>query len=102
MKQYRHFSSPVAYHPGEMLKEKLEELGLTPVQFAEESSLSLETVLGLINKSQTVTSDLALSLEESTQIPAHLWLNIQKEYDTTVASQDQANAKRHPWAAAAL
>ena len=49
-----------AIHPGEFLKEALDELGLTQAQFARAIGVSAMRISHVINGSRPVTAELAL------------------------------------------
>ncbi|MBP5637917.1 MAG: HigA family addiction module antidote protein [Victivallales bacterium] len=100
MKAQKQYTSPVPYHPGEMLQEKLEEMELTPAQFAKAASIDLKTLNDFLNQTIAVTPTLAIALEKSTGIPVHLWTNLQNTYDKLMSKNERR--KKLPWSAAAL
>lgn len=72
------FVIPIA--PGEHLKEKLDEMGMSAEQFSKESGLPVEAVELLFVGKLPVTTSLAVKLEEITQMPARLWMNFERGY----------------------
>jgi addiction module HigA family antidote len=79
------FVPPVAFHPGETLAEKLKEMGMSVKEFAVRTSKPEKTIFAIINGSSSITSDMAVSFEIVTRIPAHFWLTHQRTYDEYVA-----------------
>jgi addiction module HigA family antidote len=79
------FVPPVAFHPGETLSEKLKEMGMSIKEFAVRTSKPEKTIFAIINGNSSITSDMAVSFEIVTRIPAHFWLNKQRTYDEYVA-----------------
>jgi addiction module HigA family antidote len=75
------FVPPIAFHPGETLSEKLKEMGMSIKEFAVRTSKPEKTIYAIINGSSSITSDMAVSFEIVTRIPAHFWLNKQRRYD---------------------
>ena len=70
-----------AYHPGEMLEEKLQEMEMSVEEFAEQVHQKVVLVKKIIECKASVTPEVAVAFELVTGIPAHLWLNLQHDYD---------------------
>ena len=68
-------------HPGKTLFEKLEEMGLSSQEFAEYTGKPEKTINDILNGKSVITADLAVQFENVTRIPAHFWLNSQRNYD---------------------
>jgi len=68
-------------HPGEILKEKLEELDMTIKEFALRASKPEKTIHSILNLESSITSEMAVLFENILEIPAHFWLNFQIKYD---------------------
>jgi addiction module HigA family antidote len=69
-------------HPGVTLLEKLEEMGLSVQEFAEYTGEPEKVIHAVLNGNGTITDHLAVKFETVTQIPAHFWLNSQRNYDS--------------------
>ena len=54
----------VSYHPGVMLQEKLEELGMPIKTFAERCGKPETTILCVINRTKSMTSEMAIDFEK--------------------------------------
>ena len=68
-------------HPGKTLVEKLEEMGMNYKDFAECTGKPEQIIIAVLNGKGAITPDLAMQFEKVTLIPAHFWLNSQRNYD---------------------
>ena len=73
-----------AVHPGEFLRETLDEMALTPLAFAESIGVSYMHVSDLLTGSRPVTAELALQLGWKLGQTQQYWLNLQIAYDQKV------------------
>ncbi|HZR75188.1 HigA family addiction module antitoxin [Bradyrhizobium sp.] len=72
---------PVAIHPGEYLKELLEELRISQSAFADTIGVSSMRISHVINGSRPVTAELALLFGKAFGQSAEYWLNLQTAFD---------------------
>jgi antitoxin HigA-1 len=72
---------PVAIHPGEYLKEMLEELEVSQSAFADAIGVSLMRISHVINGSRPVTAELALLIGKAFGQSPEYWLNLQTAFD---------------------
>ena len=79
----------VAFHPGETLAEKLEELGMGPKEFALRSGKPEKTIIAVIKGKSSITPEMAVLFENILKIPAHFWLNMQRNYDEFLAREER-------------
>lgn len=79
----------IAFHPGETLAEKLEELGMGPKEFAIRTGKPEKTVIAILKGTSSITPEMAVQFEHVLKIPAHFWLNMQRNYDEFVARQER-------------
>ncbi len=85
-----------AVHPGEHLEELLETSGMTQAELADRLGVHKKTVNEIVKGKASLTSDVALRLSKVFQYPAHLWNNMQRNYDETVARlAEQERLKSH-------
>lgn len=75
-------------HPGETLAEKLEEMGMGSKEFSVRTGKPEKTISAVLNGKSAITPDMAVLFESVTQIPAHFWLNSQRNYDEFVAREN--------------
>ncbi len=76
-----------AVHPGEVLKDELEEWGVTPTEFARQIDVSPNRVGQIISGKRSVSADTALRLGHWFGVEAQFWLNLQTQFDLAVAEQ---------------
>ncbi|NLJ39815.1 MAG: HigA family addiction module antidote protein [Candidatus Atribacteria bacterium] len=81
----------VAFHPGETLSEKLDELGMGPKEFAIRTGKPEKTIIAIIKGKSSITAEMAVQFEHVLKIPAHFWLNIQRNYDEFIARAERKN-----------
>ncbi len=68
-------------HPGEHLREELEELGLSARAFAKALHVPGNRITGILNEQRAVTADTALRLARYFGTTAEFWLNLQSAYE---------------------
>ncbi len=87
-------------HPGEDLREKLEELQMTPLEFAIRCNKPVKTISEVMNGKSSITPDMAVQFENVLQIPANYWLKRQYNYDEAIARNKRQTAIEAaiPWA----
>ena len=86
-----------AIHPGEFLRETLDEFGLTQAAFASALGISPMRVSHLLKGDRPVTAELALRLGRALGQSPQYWLNLQATYDlktVQAAMQDSLQAVR--------
>jgi addiction module HigA family antidote len=71
-------------HPGEILKDELEELGLSANKFADKLHVPTNRITEILNGHRSVTADTALRLSIYFGTSAELWLKLQNAYDLKV------------------
>lgn len=87
-------------HPGAVLKDELEEMGVTPTSFARQINVPPNRVGQIIAGKRSVTGDTALRLGHWFDIEPQFWLNLQAQFDLVVADQRAGAAiRRLPTAA---
>ena len=81
-----------AIHPGEFLRETLEELALTQVAFADAIGVSAMRVSHVLKGDRPVTAELALRIGRSLGQTPQYWLNLQTSYDLKLAQIEMKDA----------
>jgi antitoxin HigA-1 len=76
-----------AIHPGEFLKEMLEELGTSQAEFARAIGVSSMRVSHIVNGMRPVTAELALLFGRVFGQSPQYWLNLQTSYDLKTAER---------------
>ena len=76
-----------AIHPGEFLKETLDELGTSQAEFARAIGVSPMRVSHVVNGTRPVTAELALLFGRAFGQSPQYWLNLQAAFDLKSARQ---------------
>ncbi len=74
-----------AIHPGEFLRETLDELAITQAAFAQAIGVSAMRVSHVLKGDRPVTAELALRLGRALGQTPQYWLNLQTTYDLKMA-----------------
>ena len=89
----RHKMRPVS--PGEVLREQLDELGMSANTLAAALHVPTNRVTGILNATRALTPETALRLERYfTGTTAQFWLNLQMGFDLRRAEISEAKALR--------
>lgn len=68
-------------HPGEFLREQLEELGCSARELVRALDVPVNRITGILREGQGITADTALRLVRYFNNSPELWLNLQSAYD---------------------
>ena len=83
-----------AVHPGQILKDELEELGVTPTEFARQIDVPANRVSQIINGKRSITGDTALRFGHWFGLEPQFWLNLQVHFDLVAAEKATGDAIR--------
>lgn len=75
-------------HPGEILKDELDELELSASAFAKQLSVPVNRVTSIINGKRAITADTALRLSRFFGTSAEFWLHLQTSYDLKITMEE--------------
>ena len=64
-------------HPGEILSEELEVLGISAAELARQIKVPTNRITGILNEQRAVTADTALRLGHWFGTSADFWLNLE-------------------------
>lgn len=84
-----------AVHPGAVLKDELEELGITPTEFARQIDVPANRVSQIIAGKRGITGDTALRFGHWFRTDPQFWLNLQAQWDLVQAERETGQAIRH-------
>ena len=84
-----------AIHPGAILKDELEELGVTPTEFARQIEVPPNRVSQIIGGKRAITGDTALRLGHWFGTDPQFWLNLQSQFDLAQADKETGEVIRH-------
>ncbi len=85
--------APPPVHPGEILAEELEELGLRR-RLARQLAVPPNRITQIINGKRSITGDTALRFAHWFGTDPQFWLNLQTSYEIDVASRRLATRSR--------
>ena len=72
-------------HPGEILGEELEELGMSASGLAKELGVPTNRITAILKGQRGMTANTALRLSRYFGTTPELWMNLQKTYELRVA-----------------
>lgn len=81
-------------HPGEILRDELAELGVSPTTFARQIDVPPNRVSQIIAGKRSVTGDTALRFGHWFGVEPQFWLNLQTQFDLVVADRKTGQAVR--------
>lgn len=84
-----------AVHPGQVLKDELEELGITPTEFSRQISVPPNRVSQIIAGKRAISGDTALRLGHWFGTDPQFWLNLQAQFDLAQADKETGAVVRH-------
>jgi addiction module HigA family antidote len=84
-----------AIHPGAILKDELEELGVTPTELARQIEVPPNRVSQIIGGKRSITGDTALRLGHWFGSDPQFWLNLQAQFDLAQANKETGETIRH-------
>lgn len=76
-----------AVHPGDVLEEELEALGVSPTALARQIAVPANRVRQIIAGKRAVTGDTALRLGHWFGTDRQFWLNLQMAYEIGLAAK---------------
>jgi addiction module HigA family antidote len=79
-------------HPGEILSDELEEIGLSAKKLADLIHVPPNRLYQLLAGKRNVTADTALRLSQYFGMSADFWMNLQSAYELDLARQQMGKA----------
>ncbi len=73
-------------HPGELLRDELEEIGTSLNELARALRVPMNRISALVNGKRSITADTAMRLARYFGTSPQYWLNLQSAYDLEVAA----------------
>ncbi|SEQ95315.1 addiction module antidote protein, HigA family [Nitrosomonas sp. Nm51] len=78
-------------HPGEILADELEFIGINAAELAKKIGVPKNRVYQIVSGKRSVTADTALRLGKFFGTGPRIWLNLQKAYELDAASKQIGN-----------
>ena len=76
-------------HPGEVLRDELEALGLSANAIARALDVPPNRITEILNGTRAVSADTALRLARYFRMSARFWMNLQLSYDLAVVERER-------------
>ena len=76
-------------HPGEIVKDELEDRGISQREFTERIGMSYSVLNELLNAHRPPTTNTALLFEAALGLPADVLMRIQTKYNLQMARKDK-------------
>ena len=73
-------------HPGELLRDELEEIGTSLNELARALRVPMNRISALVNGKRSITADTAMRLARYFGTSPQYWLNLQTAYDLELAA----------------
>ncbi|WP_078655956.1 HigA family addiction module antitoxin [Streptomyces fulvoviolaceus] len=86
------YSPQTVPHPGETLKETLEELGVSQADLARRTGLSTKHVNQIVQGIASLSPETALLLERATGVPATVWNTLEAGWRTQLARKEEQSS----------
>lgn len=80
-----------AIHPGEFLKDELDEVGLSGAELARDLGIPANRISQIIAGKRNITADTALRLGRYFNTGPGIWMNLQQAYDIDLARKALKN-----------
>lgn len=74
-------------HPGEILQGELDELSVSPSEFARQIDVPPNRVSQIIAGKRSITADSALRFGHWFGVDPRFWINLQSQFDLAIAQQ---------------
>ncbi|MBP5219083.1 MAG: HigA family addiction module antidote protein [Bacteroidaceae bacterium] len=75
-------------HPGEVLKDEIEERGISQRQLAKNMGVAYSVINEILNGHRPLTAKTALMFEAAIDVPADSLMYLQTKYTMQTASKD--------------
>lgn len=85
--------------PGELLQEELDAIGMTQQRLAMLTGRPAQVINEIIRGKKQITHETALELERVLGLPAHIWVNLEADYQLTSARlrEQEELRKQEDW-----
>ena len=70
-----------AIHPGAVLRDELEEVGITQSAFAEHIGVLPKTINEICRGKRGISADMAMKLSQALGATPYFWLNLQNNWE---------------------
>ena len=75
-------------HPGQILKDELDEIGISEAELARQLRVPENRISEVIRRRRNLTAEMALRLSRWFGTSAEFWMNLQKSYELRKAARE--------------
>ena len=72
--------SDIAIPPGKILLDTIKALSILQTELARRMDQPMQELMSIIEGKKEITAGIAAQLEDVLGTPAHIWLNLEKDY----------------------
>lgn len=83
------WESPAAIHPGEFLKDDLEEYSISQIELAERTGISKKNINDIVMGKNSITRSTAIKLSKVFDMSFEYWINLQNIYENDKARLEE-------------
>jgi addiction module HigA family antidote len=83
-----------AVNPGLILKDELDELGVSPTELARQIEVPANRISQIITGKRAITGDTALRLGHWFGVDPAFWINLQAQFDLAMADRETGETVR--------
>jgi HTH-type transcriptional regulator/antitoxin HigA len=94
MDAFNNYTSDLAIHPGETLKELLSSYEMTQEDLANRTGMAVKTINEIIKGKNSVTPETAIKLSSVFGMSESFWNNLEKNYQADIARLKRKNIIR--------
>ena len=76
-------------HPGEILKEYLDSLGITVIGLAKKTGINENVIKQIIKGKREITAETAIKLGKAFSFETQFWINLQKNYNKVIKGENK-------------
>lgn len=87
-------TTAVHHHPGEVLAQKLEAVGVSPTGLARQLGVPANRITQIVNGKRGITGDSALRLAHWFGNQPEFWMRLQARHDLALADAEAGRAIR--------
>lgn len=84
----------IVQHPGEVLADRLEAIGVLPTELARQLGVPANRITQIVNGKRGITGDSALRLAHWFGNEPEFWMSLQSRYDLRLAEVEAGRAIR--------
>ena len=86
--------SDIAIPPGKILLDTIKALSISQTELARRMGRSIQAINEIIKGKKEITADTAVQLEDVLGTPAHIWLNLERDYQLNKARLEEIEKLR--------